>query len=146
VRRLEIARGFFFAVAVPIAVAMLVGCSSPGAPAAFPPAQAFIKPQFCFLGSCSFHVLPRRSTIELDQQITLHDDYRICSIAGCTNGMVNAAWHSRGGSLHVIDEGKKAVFSASSPGTYTVFAKYDDYGQVYRARAQVTVTSALEKK
>ena len=140
-------RALVFAVASAAAAAgMLVGCSSPGTPAPFQPAQTFVRPQFCFFGSCSFHVLPRRSTIELDQQITLHDDYRICSIAGCTNGMVNAAWHSRGGSLHVIDEGKKAVFSASSPGTYTVFAKYDDYGQVYRARAQVTVTSALEKK
>ena len=135
----------FAAASAAAAAGMLVGCAGTAAMPAVT-AHASIRPQFCFFGSCSFHVLPRRTTIQLDQQITLHDDYRNCSIAGCTNEMVNAAWSSSGGSLHVIDEGKRAIFSASSPGTYTVLARYYDYGQVYRAKAQVTVASALERK
>ena len=49
----------------------------------------------------------------------------------------SAVWSSSGGSLQPNPKGKSAVFSASSPGLYTVVAKYAGL----EGQATVTVTS-----
>jgi hypothetical protein len=99
--------------------------------------------QSCFYQR--FHVLPRKHTIKLGEHITLHDEYRFCLEVCRSWYEVDARWHSSGGSLKVIDAGKKAVFSASAPGVYRVNASYVGMLGPAHARATVTVTSSQAK-
>jgi hypothetical protein len=138
------ARGLLFAVAGAVATtAMLGGCTGPTATqASLAPAQTLVQPQHCFFycDHSALSVLPKKSTAQLNQQITLHDLLEICFKNSCYNSRVNAAWSSSGGSLQVIDGGEKAIFSASSPGPYSVSAVYEGF----YATATVAVTSPLK--
>ena len=81
----------------------------------------------------------------MNQQVTLRDEFVVCDYRfhpRCHGrNEVDATWSSTGGSLQVIDGGKEAPFSASSPGVYTVIAKYSYLGWRLEGQATVTVTS-----
>jgi hypothetical protein len=121
------------------ASAILVGCGgTPGGQTAFSRAQTVAQPQnhWCSpFGPCfTMRVRPPHPTIRVNQQQTLE-----AWIWGPSNGKYqpDATWKSSGGSLQVIDGGKDAIFSASSPGQYRVVARVG----ALHGRAIVTVTS-----
>ena len=133
-----------------------VGCSGPpgtqstsaSVQSLFTPEQ--VLPQRCQYGSCYFYklvIVPRKRTLKLNQKINLHDEFKSCSWRRhghpeCHSvGMVPAAWSSSGGSLKVKYGDMKAVFSALSPGVYTVVAKYVFEGWHTEGQAIMTVTS-----
>jgi hypothetical protein len=123
------------------ASAILVGCGgTPGGQTAFSPAQTLVQPQNhrCgFYGICVYlRVSPSHPTIHVNQQRELHT-VSWCNRGECHKEEVDAQWSSSGGSLQVIDGGKEAIFSASSPGVYKVVAKAGSL----TGRAKVTVTS-----
>jgi hypothetical protein len=139
--------------------AALTGCGGPvGTQSTFAPAQstsasaaastrARVQPQYC-VSNCVYYKLrvkPKRLTIPLNHRIILRDEFMYCERYGrptCNSlGGVDAAWTSSGGSLKAKNGGKRASFSASSPGIYTVAAKYGYSGRQYGGQATVTVTS-----
>lgn len=144
---LIIARGSLLVVAASLASAgVLAGCSGTTptqSSLAYPqtlmqPRTGLTTPDIC--GTCCprklFHILPRRSTIQVNQQVTLYSCLYF-QLGGCHRMEAGAAWKSRGGSLQVIDGGGEAIFSASSPGTYIIRAKY----QGVHSRATLIVTA-----
>ncbi|MGA8574443.1 MAG: hypothetical protein WB609_01990 [Candidatus Cybelea sp.] len=134
-----------------IAAAMLDGCSgTPATQGAFMATQTLVRPP-CITGECgrtALRVLPKRSTIQLNQQITLHDKFRYClapNECGSWHPVV-ANWSSSGGSLQVISGGMEADFSASSPGAYKIVAGFVWQGIRYKGKAWVMVSSPSEMR
>jgi hypothetical protein len=90
--------------------------------------------QCCGLG---LHVDPKNSTIPVNQQATLYDKFKVDEGGlGCHSYKVDATWRSSGGSLQVLDGGTGVIFTASSPGVYTIVATYGRQ----TGKAHVTVT------
>jgi hypothetical protein len=134
-----------------IGAAMLAGCSgTPTAAGAFAPAQTLVR-RPCITGECgstALRVLPKHSTVQLNQQITLHDKFRFCFAPNECGSWhpVSATWSSSGGSLQVINGGTEAKFTASSTGLYKVGASYVWDSRTYNGKATVTVRSPLDAK
>ena len=133
------------ALGICLAVVVLSGCGGSQSPS-MSLAPQIAAPQSAAAGSAllvgaqprrvnGIHIYPQRPTIQLGQSVTLHDFFHFCGFV-CFGGREDAAWSSSGGSLQVIHNGKKAIFSASSPGEYTVVATYD----TFTASDTVTVT------
>src|SRR6202042_1503733 len=124
-----------------ICAVALAGCGGPprthsafAAQSALPP-RAVVQPACYSRCTAKLLILPRRSTVKPNQQITLTDRWVTCfpPHGGCEWERVGADWSSSGGSLKVARRNTKATFSASSPGAYTVHAMY------YTVRAGATV-------
>ena len=121
-----------WALAICVASAILVGCGGSQPLLEGSSAQTAVP-----MGQCDrFRVQPSNSTIGINEQLTL-GAYKYLRFFRCGRVPVPATWSSNGGSLQVIDSGQEALFSASSPGVYTVHAKWDNHG----AKATVTVSS-----
>ena len=130
-----------YALGICAAVAVLSGCGG-SQPPSMSLAPQIAAPQSAAVGSSRclsrLFVDPRSSYRRVGRSVNLHAILRTHAIGrGCWRGGVQAAWSASGGSLQVINGGWEAIFSASLPGTYTVFATYGGL----TGSAEVTVTS-----
>lgn len=118
--------------------AVMLGCAGPAArEGALEPPQTvgLARPQ---REGGFVEVLPPYSTVGLGQNITLHDEVGwVCGYMNICWKHEPATWSSSGGSLKVHRGHRQATFSASTPGVYTVYAKY----HLSTGSASVTVTS-----
>jgi hypothetical protein len=112
-RRWNLTRG---ALSFCVSAALLEGCGGSQPPSTSLPPQ-IAAPQSAGAGSplCSsfcLRVRPRRSTIRLGQQITLHDVHFEC-LTVCFRSREDAVWSSSGGSLQVLGKGRRAILEVA---------------------------------